>query len=43
RVENFFCRLKRHRRISTRYEKLARTYLAFVQFAAVLDWLTHRI
>ena len=43
RVENFFCRLKRHRRISTRYEKLALTYLAFVQLAAVLDWLTHRI
>ena len=42
-VENFFCRLKRHRRISTRYEKLALTYLAFVQFAAVLNWLTHRI
>jgi len=43
RVENFFCRIKRHRRISTRYEKLATTYLAFVQLAAVLDWLTHRI
>jgi transposase len=41
-VENFFGRIKRHRRISTRYEKLAVTFLAFVQLAAVLDWLTHR-
>lgn len=42
RVENFFCRIKRLRRISTRYDKLAATFLAFVQFAAVLDWLTFR-
>jgi transposase len=40
-VENFFCRLKRHRRISTRYEKLAATFLAFVQLATVFDWLIH--
>ena len=25
------------------YEKLAITYLAFVLFAAALDWLTHRV
>jgi transposase len=43
RVENFFCRIKRLRRIATRYDKLATTYLAFVQLAAVLDWLTHRV
>jgi transposase len=42
KVENFFCRIKRHRRVSTRYEKLAITFLGFVQLAAVLDWLTHR-
>ena len=42
RVENFFGRIKRHRRISTRYEKLALTFLAFVQLAAILDWLSHR-
>jgi transposase len=42
RVENFFCRIKRYRRISTRYEKLAATFLAFVQLAAVLDWFIHR-
>lgn len=39
KVENFFCRLKRYRRLSTRYEKLAITFLAFVQLAAVVDWL----
>ena len=42
-IENFFCRIKRYRRISTRYDKLAASFLAFVQFAAVLDWLTHRV
>ena len=41
-VENFFCRIKRYRRISTRYEKLAETYLGFAQLAAIFDWLTHR-
>ena len=40
-VENFFCRIKRYRRISTRYEKLATTFLGFVQLAAIFDWLTH--
>jgi transposase len=40
RVENFFQRLKRRRRIATRYEKLSLHYLAFIQLAAVLDWLT---
>ena len=40
-VENFFCRIKRNRRLSTRYEKLAITFLAFVQLAAVVDWLVH--
>ena len=41
KVENFFCRLKHHRRISTRYDKLAATFLGFVQLAAVCDWLSH--
>jgi putative transposase len=41
RVENFFCRLKRYRRLSTRYDKLAFTFLAFVQLGAVVDWLIH--
>jgi len=38
-VENFFARIKRRRRISTRYEKLSETFLAFVTFATILDWL----
>lgn len=42
KVENFFGRIKRFRRISTRYDKLAVTFLGFVQLAAVLDWLIHR-
>jgi transposase len=39
RVENFFQRLERFRRIATRYEKLAASYYAMVCFAAVLIWL----
>jgi len=39
RVENFFQRIKRWRRVGTRYEKLATNFLAFVQLAAILDWL----
>lgn len=41
-VENFFCRIKRFRRISTRYDKLAATFLSFVQLAAIIDWLSYR-
>lgn len=41
RVENFFCRIKRHCRVSTRYEKLATTFLAFVQLATIIDWLKY--
>ncbi|MCH6259436.1 IS5 family transposase, partial [Puniceicoccaceae bacterium K14] len=39
RVENFFCRIKRFRRIATRYEKLPETYLGFVTIAAISDWV----
>ena len=39
RVENFFQRVKRRRRVGTRYEKLDVTFFAFVCLAAVLDWL----
>jgi transposase len=38
-VENFFARIKRYRRIATRYEKLANHYLGFLLLTAVLDWL----
>jgi transposase len=40
RVENFFQRLKRRRRIGTRYDKLDINFFAFLMLAAVLDWLT---
>jgi len=39
-VENFFQRIKRFRRVGTRYEKLALHFLGFVQLAAILDWLS---
>ena len=42
KVENLFQRLKRYRRVGTRYEKNDRYFLAFVQLAAMLDWLKNR-
>lgn len=38
-VECFINKLKWYRRIFTRFEKLARRYLAFVHFAAALIWI----
>jgi len=38
-VEHFFQKIKRHRRIAMRFEKLARNFLAFVHLAAILVWL----
>lgn len=38
-VEHFFQRIKRHRRIALRFEKLARNFLAFLHLASVLVWL----
>jgi len=35
-VENFFSKIKEFRKISTRYDKLADTFLSFVYFAASL-------
>ena len=40
RVENFFCAMKRHRRVATRYDKLAASFLAFVSLAAILHWFS---
>jgi transposase len=39
RIENFFQRLKRYRRVATRYEKLAATFFAMICLAAALIWL----
>jgi len=38
-IERAINRLKRDRRIATRYEKLASSYLAMVTIAMVLEWL----
>ena len=38
-VERFFCKLKQYRAISTRYDKLANTFLAAVAMVCVLLWL----
>ena len=39
RVERSINRLKRFRRIATRYDKTAQSYHAFLTLAAILDWL----
>jgi transposase len=38
-IERAINRLKRYRRIATRYEKLASSYLAMVTIAMILEWL----
>lgn len=39
KVERFFNRIKHYRRISTRYDKSAGSYLAFIHLAAIMQWL----
>ena len=38
-VERFFCKIKQYRAISTRYDKLANSFLAAVALVCVLIWL----
>lgn len=38
KVENFFCRIKRFRRVATRYEQKPQNYLGFVTLSALYDW-----
>ena len=38
-IEGFFGKLKQFRRVATRYDKLAETYLGFVKLAAMHIWL----
>ena len=39
KVEHYFQRIKIYKRISMRYEKLAFTFLNFVLFGSIFDWL----
>jgi transposase len=39
RIENFFARIKKNRRLALRYEKSDTAFLAFVAFAAIQLWL----
>jgi transposase len=39
RVEQLINRLKQYRRIATRYEKLAKNYLAMLHIGSILLWL----
>jgi transposase len=39
RVERFFSRIKHCRRIATRYDKLAQTFMGFVKLACIMLWL----
>ena len=38
-VERFFCKLKQFRRVATRFDKLARNFLAAVALASTRIWL----
>jgi transposase len=38
-VERFFCKLKHFRRIATRYDKLARNFLAAIALASARLWM----
>ena len=42
-VERFINKLKWCRRISTRYDKLARRFIAFLHFASTLIWLRQNV
>jgi transposase len=39
KIERFFGRIKHYRRVATRYEKTARSYLGMVQVAAIMTLL----
>ena len=38
-VENFFQRIKRQRRVATRYDKLAEVFSNLILLASILEWL----
>lgn len=40
KIERFFNRMKRYRRLATRYEKTITSFLAFWHIEAAIDWIT---
>ena len=38
-VENYFARIKRYRRIGTRYDRLSETFCSFICLASIMDWI----
>ena len=38
-IERFFSHIKQYRRIATRYNKLARSFLSFIYLACAFVWL----
>ena len=40
KAENIFCRIKRYRRVNTRYDQLPITYMGFVILSAIADYAT---
>lgn len=38
-IERFFNRIKQFRRIATRYDKLAKSFLSFVHLACIIVWV----
>jgi transposase len=38
-IERFFAKLKRFRRIATRYDKLASRFISFIAFVTSVIWL----
>ena len=39
RIERFFNKIKHSRRVATRYDKLASSFLGFIQIATIRIWI----
>lgn len=40
-VENYFCKVKRFRRVATRYDRKSETYLSFLALASLTTWINN--
>ena len=38
-VENYFCKVKRFRRIATRYDRVSETHLSFLAISSLMTWI----